>query len=194
MNKGISEKLFSVIEEIPVLPKNVQGYGYKYCNLDTIFSVIKPIMAKHGLCFIQKVTVQEGVTGVETVIFDKEGNSESSFTPLPDTTVKGANNAQNMGASITYVKRYAITSFLDICADEDTDGVVVPRESINKESFIIDSSKTPAENLKAVLNKFGAKLERQKGMINDALAGSENEVAQMLDRTLTYLRNLGLIN
>jgi len=37
--------------------------------------------------------------------------------------MKSANNVQQMGASITYGKRYGITAILGISVDEDTDGI-----------------------------------------------------------------------
>lgn len=188
MKKELAEKLIKVMGEIPTLPKNSATNHYRYCDLDTIFTVIKPIMLKNNLCFMQKVTTQssgaELITGIETVIFDNDGNSESSFTPLPKTKLPTGNEAQNMGASITYVKRYALSAMLGISSDEDTDGVppIDPRSD--------------REKLQDVLKKYGASLEKNGGKkaIEDALAGTDGEVSATLERTLGWMRNAGLIN
>ena len=196
MKKEFCERLIKVMGEIPTLPKSVQGYGYKYCDLDTIFTVIKPILKENGMGFIQKVTTQvngaEVQTGVETTLFDIDGNAETSFTPLPETKLKNGNEAQNMGASITYIKRYAISSILGISADEDTDGVILQKKPTEKDLFTPQMNNV--DKLKTLLNKYGAKLEKNKPLIEDALNGSDGDVLAMLERTLSYLHNIGLIN
>jgi hypothetical protein len=35
-----------------------------------------------------------------------------------------ANNAQNIGASISYIRRYALCAILGCSSDEDTDGMI----------------------------------------------------------------------
>ena len=189
MKEQFAVRLINAMSEIPTLPKSVQGYGYKYCDLDTIFTVIKPILKKNQLSFIQKVTTQvngaETQTGVETIIFDIDGNQESSFTPLPETKLKNGNEAQNMGASITYIKRYAISSFLGISADEDTDGVILQKTD----------TRTDRQKLEDVLKKYGAKLEKNGGKqaIVDALSGTDGEVSACLERTLEWMKKANLI-
>ena len=58
-----------------------------------------------------------------TFLLHKSGGYLYSSMVLSQTEIKGANDAQQMGASITYARRYMLTSLLGIAGEEDTDGV-----------------------------------------------------------------------
>lgn len=125
MTDKFAKSLIEVQKKIPTMPKTKQGYGYKYTDLDTIFTTVKPILTENGLGFYQLCeTNDKGQTGIKTVLFNTDGDFVESFVVIPETTVKGATNAQNMGASITYMKRYAICAMLAISSDDDVDGAL----------------------------------------------------------------------
>jgi hypothetical protein len=116
-------KLYSAIaafqQEVPVIHKGTQGYGYSYADLPTILSIINPLMAKHGLGFTQMMTE----LGLETTIFHCEsGEKISSVAQIPQgVTLKGMNDFQVLGSAITYIRRYALSSALGLVTDKDTD-------------------------------------------------------------------------
>lgn len=187
MEKPFADRLLKVISLIPTMPKNTKGYGYNYTNLDDIFTTIKPILAEHQMGFMQKVTMKDGVTGVETIVFDVDGNSESSFTPLPETTVKGANSAQNMGASITYVKRYAISAMLGISSDEDTDGVT-------KQQHKPVTGTSNATYLDNLLNEYHSELGVHYNEAVECLkTGSDSDIVTMINRCKSFLYKKGIM-
>lgn len=107
--------------EIPTMPKDKSGYGYKYTDLDTIISNLKPLLKKHNIGFMQFLKTENGDTGIETVIIHASGCSYSAFVKLPSVTLAKTNNAQNEGAAITYFKRYALSAVFGISCDEDID-------------------------------------------------------------------------
>ncbi len=124
--KNIYKSLAAFQQEVPVILKDTQGYGYQYTDLPAIFKVINPLMAKHGLGFYQAVTLateREVVSDViETVIFHIEsGEKISSVTRIPQgVSLKGMNDFQVLGSAITYIKRYALSSLLGLVTDKDT--------------------------------------------------------------------------
>lgn len=108
--------------EYPTLPKDKKGYGYNYTDLDTVITTIKPIFEKNKLGFIQSLTTLEnGKNGITTRIFSVEGEWIEDTIALPDVAMAKTNAAQNLGASITYMRRYALCSMLGISSDEDVD-------------------------------------------------------------------------
>lgn len=109
--------------ELATLPKDKKGYGYNYTDLDTIVSYIRPLMKKHNFAFTQCLQALEGKNGIMTMLIHSSGETLSGFCLLPDVDGKGMNNAQKLGASITYMKRYALSAILGISCDEDTDGI-----------------------------------------------------------------------
>jgi hypothetical protein len=116
-------KLYTAIaafqQEVPVIHKGTQGYGYSYADLPAILSIINPLMAKHGLGFTQMMTE----LGLETTIFHCEsGEKISSVAQIPQgVTLKGMNDFQVLGSAITYMRRYALSSALGLVTDKDTD-------------------------------------------------------------------------
>ena len=122
--KSLFESIFKAQTEFETLPKDKQGFGYKYTDFDTVITSVKPILLKYGVGFMQSLTTIEGKNGVTTRLFNAAGEWLEDTTILPDVQLKGTNTAQNMGAAITYTKRYALCAILGISSDEDTDAVV----------------------------------------------------------------------
>lgn len=122
--KSLFESILKAQAEFETLPKDKQGFGYKYTDFDTVITSVKPILLKYGVGFMQSLTTIEGKNGVTTRLFNAAGEWIEDTTILPDVQLKGTNTAQNMGAAITYTKRYALCAILGISSDEDTDAVV----------------------------------------------------------------------
>ena len=118
---NISKALIQVQIELPTIKKNCQGYGYKYASLDDVLNASKPILNKNGCCIIQGVGyIQNGIS-ITTRILHLSGEYIEDTLGLPLTEMKGVNNTQAMGASITYGKRYGLSAILGISTDEDID-------------------------------------------------------------------------
>jgi len=49
--KNIYKALANFQQEVPVLLKDTDGYGYKYVKLEHIIAQIKPVLKKHHLGF-----------------------------------------------------------------------------------------------------------------------------------------------
>ncbi len=109
--------------EFPTLPKDKNGYNYKYTDLETVISTLRPILAKHNIGFMQALTTLEnGRWAITTRLFNNAGEWVEDTTPLPDVNLAKGNAAQNVGAAITYMKRYTLCAFLGVACDEDPDG------------------------------------------------------------------------
>lgn len=104
-------------------PKNdTEGYNYKYATLDQIIDIIRPVMSSNGLCYIQNpIPSVDGYVSVETTIGHESGESISSILTMPIVENGRNNNAQNFGGTLTYIRRYALSSALGICSEDDND-------------------------------------------------------------------------
>ena len=122
MNTEFAKDLINAQSEIGTLPKDKQGYGYNYTDFDTVVKTVKPILKKNHLGFCQLLdTKDNGKNGITTILFHESGESFQSWFELPAGQVSKV-ACQNMGASITYIKRYALCAVLGCSSDEDTDG------------------------------------------------------------------------
>ena len=117
--KNIYKALADFQQEVPVIHKGTQGYGYTYADLPAIFEVINPILKKHKLGFTQLLDGD----AIKTIIFHTEsGESLESSTNIPqNVSLAKMNDFQVLGSAITYIRRYALSSALGLVTDKDTD-------------------------------------------------------------------------
>ena len=121
--KTILSDLGKAQAEFPTLPKDTNGYNYKYTNLDTVISTLRPILTKYNIGFMQSLTTSvNGKFAMTTRLFHQNGEWMEDTTPLPDVLLSKGNAAQNLGAAITYMKRYTLCAMLGVSCDEDPDG------------------------------------------------------------------------
>ena len=161
--KNLFKALANFQQEVPVIHKATQGYGYSYSDLTAIFKVINPLLKKHGLGFTQLV----GNGAIKTIVFHVEsGEQIETTTTIPQgVSLKGMNDFQVLGSAITYIRRYAISAMLGLITDKDLDacGEQVVKENIkNDDAFIdrINNAKNEAE-LKAIY----AEVKSNKGLV-----------------------------
>lgn len=117
--KHLFKSLASFQQEVPILHKATQGYGYSYTELSDIIKIINPLLAKHKLGFTQLIDGQD----LKTILFHTEsGETLETVTTVPQgVQLKGMNEFQVAGSSITYFRRYALSAMLGIVTDKDTD-------------------------------------------------------------------------
>jgi threonine dehydrogenase-like Zn-dependent dehydrogenase len=117
--KHLFKSLAAFQQEVPVIHKATQGYGYTYADLPKIFEVINPLLKKHGLGFTQLING----TQIATCLFHVESaESIESKIDIPQGVIlKGMNEFQVLGSAITYLRRYALSSMLGLVTDKDTD-------------------------------------------------------------------------
>jgi hypothetical protein len=129
--KNLIKSLSEFQNEVPIIHKGTQGYGYTYADLPAIFEVIMPLLKKHGLTFTQCLQGDQ----IETVLFHIEsGESLKSLANLPQgVELKGMNAFQVAGSSITYFRRYAISSMLGLITDVDNDASGEQRKTEKEE-------------------------------------------------------------
>ena len=117
--RNLFKSLAAFQKECPVIHKGTSGYGYTYADLPAIFETINPLLAKHNLGFTQLIDGQD----LKTILFHTEsGETLETVTTVPQgVQLKGMNEFQVAGSSITYFRRYALSAMLGIVTDKDTD-------------------------------------------------------------------------
>jgi len=106
--------------------KEKQGYGYKYMELGVLTDIIRPQIAANGLAVIQSHELNRGNNKpsvlVHTTLMHSSGEWHKSSLDIPIVFMKQLSQAQMMGVSMTYGRRYALQSLFMIASEEDTDG------------------------------------------------------------------------
>jgi hypothetical protein len=160
--KNLFKALAEFQQEVPVIHKATQGYGYTFADLPKIFSVINPLLKKHGLGFTQLIE-NENLT---TILFHVETGEtiESKMALLKDVALKGMNEFQVYGSQLTYFRRYALSSILGIVTDKDTDA---GGEQVKKPRTITD------ERFNKAIEAIGKGLAKKEDLLQFELTESQ---------------------
>jgi hypothetical protein len=82
-----------------------------------VLNTVRPVFASHGLSIVQSTSYDGSLVSVTTTILHAEGGYISSTA----SCVPAKADAQGVGASTTYLRRYALAAMCGI-AQEDDDG------------------------------------------------------------------------
>lgn len=94
------------------------SYQFRYADLEEITAKTRPALAKHGLATMQPIVANgKGGTSLLTRLVHEGGGVIYSEIPLQ----AGGDDVKNYGALISYMRRYAKSSILDVAADDDLD-------------------------------------------------------------------------
>lgn len=133
--QNISAALVKALGEMSDVPKGREAkiptksgsnYSYKYADLADSLSMVRPILAKHGLAVTQNATMPDETTvHIHTTLFHESGEF-ISFHPL---AMPNGRTAQETGSAITYGRRYALLACLGLAAEDDDGASAAPRPS-----------------------------------------------------------------
>lgn len=118
----IAMALSKVQSELTAVKKDEKGYGYNYSSLASTIEVSKPVLAKNNLAISQLVgNASNGSPSVTTILMHGgTGEYIMSTASMEKITMKGCNVAQESGATLSYLRRYALQALLNM-ASEDND-------------------------------------------------------------------------
>lgn len=121
--KNIADAIVKFQSEVETLKRTSSNPFFKstYTTLEDIVGSIRPILAKHGLSFLQNTngSINGDVISVSTMLLHETGEF-IEFEPLQ---IKISGNVQQSMATVTYLRRYSLQCALGIVTtDEDDDG------------------------------------------------------------------------
>jgi hypothetical protein len=93
--------------------------GYKYFELEDFIPTVNQMFAADGLCS----TLEYSTAGAELAIFESDKPEVAiRFTvPMSTASLKGCHEVQNLGAVISYLRRYLWTMALEIVESDALD-------------------------------------------------------------------------
>jgi hypothetical protein len=122
-----------------------KAYTFRYATLGNIIDKIKPAMKAAGLAYTQTV---EGDKIVTTVACAKDGSLIRSTMPIAVSS-----DPKQVGASITYFRRYCLVSMLGIAGEEDKDAPEGEAKRPLPDSLLAKALARIAEGDKGVLEQ-----------------------------------------
>lgn len=106
--------------EITTVTKSKQGHNYKYATLEDIVDIVRPTLEKHGFAVSFGVNTTSDII-VTCTLMHKEGHSIETTMQLPADKTGSKNAVQAIGSSVSYAKRYTLSSLLNIATRDDDD-------------------------------------------------------------------------
>jgi hypothetical protein len=124
-HRNLATALAAVQAELPDIRKSLTAkvktrdgntYTYDYADLADVSKAILPILGRHGLAFTASPTLIEGRLTLAYSLLHEGGDKIEGMYPLTGGT------AQELGSSLTYARRYVLSSLTGVAPDADDDG------------------------------------------------------------------------
>ena len=141
--------------ELSNASKDKKGHGYMYASLAQCIDGAKDPLSNNGLAVTQLMGVSDKGTTLTTMLTHASGQWFRSHFLMEKATLSGGagkNPAQGMGASITYMRRYAYAAIIGM-AQEDTDAES-PQKSNKRQGkpLYVMTSKDASDIASAILD------------------------------------------
>lgn len=96
-------------------------YGSMYADLADLIEATKEALSRNGIALIQSPRLTGQKVGVTTLIVHESGEWLRDELQMP-AAQRERFDAQSVGSGITYARRYAYQSLLNIAGEDDDDG------------------------------------------------------------------------
>ena len=117
----LAMSLVKAQSEIEIAGKSSNAYNFKYADLAEIVRVSRPALTKNELAVLQPITNYGNIRILETMLLHSSGQWIKSFIYIPEISVQGKTPIQSMGATITYLRRYAYASLVGVVTSKEED-------------------------------------------------------------------------
>lgn len=114
-------KIIKIQNEIRLSKDGKNSFSnYNYFQPDDLLRRLNPLLEKYGIFSKLNLTYHETFYKATLTLEDiKSGEKEEYVFDILKASVKGANEAQNSGATLTYAKRYLLQNAFNIADNRD---------------------------------------------------------------------------
>lgn len=123
MNKNVYQKLQLarlILQEKKLSKSGKNKFaGYEYFELQDFLPAVQTIFADTGLCAVFRCGADTATLTVYNI--DNPGESIDFTAPMAAAELKGCHPVQNLGASISYLRRYLYVNALEIVEHDALD-------------------------------------------------------------------------
>ncbi len=148
----------------------------KYVTLDAVVDAVDSALEGTGLIYTQMPQFKDGDFVLLTTIMHENGEWLLGSYVLPAT-----GKPQEIGAALTYARRYALAAAFGVVADEDDDG--------NTAAVVIKKA-TPAETEAFKNYKAAIKSIDSREALDAFIAGAAANIARLPEDLKAELRSL----
>jgi len=155
------------------LKKTGNNNGRPFFELSDFLPTALVLMNKSGLCDTVKFTSEVATL---TVTDTDDGSSVDFTMPMGTADLKGCHNIQNIGASVTYARRYLLMNALNIMEHDGLDALLMGEFDIVPWLEMIEKSKSIDElNAASAAAKNAIEGQRDHSGLTRTLAACKNK-------------------
>jgi hypothetical protein len=154
------------------------GKASKYADLASVWDACREALGKHGLAVIQSPSTETDGEGIRVILTTRLCHSSGEWLEGSASARPASGLPQAVGSAITYLRRYALASFVGV-APEDDDG--------NAGSGIepkVQPKKTVAESAKTADDAARERKALLDGLSKDLADWPELEVEALHQRVI----------
>ena len=140
--KELASALCKAQSELDNASKSTSGHGYKYADLGEIIDILTPVLSKYGLAHMQSPVMVDGKACLETIIMHESGEYIANTALMAHAKLHKGNEAQMMGATIAYQRRYSLKSMFGIAeVDEESNFKANETKTKKKQEDVVAEAK-----------------------------------------------------
>jgi hypothetical protein len=143
---NLYQKLVKIRDEVGKIARKSEGQTgnqrYKYAPLEVVHDQLIPVLTKYGVSVIQPVFTTMSDSGdlsisVETIVTDADNTHDSVECQMSFFPNQGQKpmTVKEIGSNITYYRRYAICSLLNLAIEDDDDDGTAADDSQRQNSY-----------------------------------------------------------
>lgn len=116
------------------VPKDKQAYGYKHADLAGCIDAAKKQLGDNGLSVAQLIVYDgdKNQHNLISLLLHESGQWLKSTFQIESVIMKQCNSLQQLGAGISYARRYAFCALVGL-AQEDDDAASIPKSAPKNE-------------------------------------------------------------
>lgn len=170
--ENLASALAAFQAEMPVVAKNKTAkvpmkaggsYSYQYADLADVTSAAMPVLTKHGLSFSSCPRLTESGYEVVGILLHVSGERLEGSLPLH------GRQAQELGSSLTYARRYLLGCMTGIVTEVDDDGNIAQQSGQRTEPSMTARTRS---QMFALFAQKGIPEEEQLAGINKTIGGT----------------------
>tara|TARA_Y100000385_G_scaffold278715_1_gene327395 strand:- start:203 stop:838 length:636 start_codon:yes stop_codon:yes gene_type:complete len=179
----------------------------KFASLKSVIDAVKPALNNNGIFFMQISHPVDAGVGIETVFCKGDEKLSTGVVVVPVDKL----NAQGLGSSMTYAKRYSLAVACGISASEDDDGNAaaanppppnstgrkpqsVTRQVIEQEGIVVDEPKRDAYVTQLMAKVTDADTGGVQELVDELSTDSDMKIAvwaELPSPVRSFIKKLG---
>lgn len=183
------------LQESDIKKSGVNQFAkFKYFELADFLPTINKINLELGLFTKFDIDEVSKIATLEITDMEKEESSITFTVPYALSEIKGATSIQNIGGSITYLRRYLFVIAYEITENDEVNAVDnTSKTTVNNQKTRVNTQNSSVNNKKIVEDEATRKLKGIKAIVEFNLDEDlhrlleENKIEALNDATLEQL-------